>query len=593
MATEQAVRYDAFISYSRKDEKFARKLEAALERYRPPKGALADRQRLNVFRDVQDLVGNELVTSIQEALRQSRYLIVVCSPAARASQWVSKEVEAFAKRRGRDFVIPVLAHGRPNTEVRPDDATQDQAFPEGLCRCLEEPLAADFRDEQYPGETAAHRKTRRNEAKYQVLALLLAREKGELLQRQRAHRRRVQVTFGAVGVVAFLAMAALTTWALQNAAEARRQARLALSRQLAYQSTGLRTKDLVVSLLLAAAACSVANTAEARGALLDGLQQNPRLAAFFRGPRGFVHCVAFSPNGEMLAAGGEDSTVVLWDVASQQQIGTLEGHDDGVNCIAFSPDGRALASGSADGTVILWDVAGRRPRATLAGYGGGVNSVAFSPDGKTLASGSWDSTVVLWDVASRRRIGALEGHSSSVNSVAFSPDGMTLISGSDDYTVIVWHVASQQSLGQLEDHGESVWSVAFSPDGEAFASGSADSTVILWNSSRRRTGALEGHDMPVTSVAFSPDGKILATGSLASTVFLWHVESQPEFGTPQTGHVPSASSVALGPDGGTNASGDEGITPLKADVDVWIGKAKRIANRGLTSEERRRYLGTE
>src|SRR5262245_53321815 len=86
--------YDAFISYSRRDEAFAQKLEAELEQYRPPRG-LGSTRRLKIFRDVQDLVGNELSEAIQRALTQSRQLIVVCSPHSRRSIYVASEIDAF------------------------------------------------------------------------------------------------------------------------------------------------------------------------------------------------------------------------------------------------------------------------------------------------------------------------------------------------------------------------------------------------------------------------------------------------------------------------------------------------------------------
>ncbi|MEI6046916.1 MAG: hypothetical protein WCS37_21415 [Chloroflexota bacterium] len=90
-----------------------------------------------------------------------------------------------------------------------------------------------------------------------------------------------------------------------------------------------------------------------------------------------------------------------------------------------------------DSTIRLWDVASQKPIGEpLTGHGSSVYSVAFSPDGKTLASGSLDDTIRLWDVASQRPLGQpFIGHTSTVYSVAFSPDGKLLASGSDDKTV--------------------------------------------------------------------------------------------------------------------------------------------------------------
>ncbi len=147
--------------------------------------------------------------------------------------------------------------------------------------------------------------------------------------------------------------------------------------------------------------------------------------------------LAFSPDVHMIACRFVGAALILWDVNSEERKHTLTGHTPYVYCVAFSPDGRILAAGDLK-TVWLWDVVSGTSIYTLSGHTKSVNCVAFSPDGNTLASGSDDKTVRLWDVDSGVHKHTFTGHISSVKSVAFSPDGNTLASGSDDGTVLLW-----------------------------------------------------------------------------------------------------------------------------------------------------------
>jgi WD40 repeat protein len=274
----------------------------------------------------------------------------------------------------------------------------------------------------------------------------------------------------------------------------------------------------------------------------------------------WVRSVAFSPDGKTLVSGSEDQTMRLWDISSGQGLMTLQGHTDGVRSAAFSPDGKTLASGSSDQTVRLWEVSSGQGLMTLQGHTEGITSVALSPDGKTLASGSWDRTVRLWEVSSGQGLMTLQGYTNRVESVAFSPDGKTLASGNEDQTVRLWEVSSGQGLMTLHGHTRVVRSVVFSPDGKTLASGSEDQTVRLWDiSSGQGLMTLQGHTHIVRSVVFSPDGKTLASGSWDQTVRLWEVSSGQCLMTLQ-GHTGPIESVSFSIDGKTLASGSRDQT---------------------------------
>ena len=290
------------------------------------------------------------------------------------------------------------------------------------------------------------------------------------------------------------------------------------------------------------------------------------LLATLRGHYSEVYAVSFSPNGRTLASGGEEGTILLWDVADGSAKATLEGHTGSVFSVSFSPDGRTLASGSRDGTIRLWDVADGSAKATLAGHARRVSSVSFSPDGSTLASGGGDSTVRLWDVASGREKATLEGHTSSVSSVSFSPDGRTLASGSHDNSVRLWDMAGGREMATLAGHTNAVSSVSFAPNGRTLASGSWDNTVRLWDvASGLEKATLAGHTKWVNSVSFSPDGRTLASGSEDGTVRLWDM-TRDQITATLIDHENWVYSVSFGLDGQILAGGYGGSKILLWDV---------------------------
>ncbi|MCK9902588.1 serine/threonine protein kinase [Frankia sp. Cpl3] len=289
-----------------------------------------------------------------------------------------------------------------------------------------------------------------------------------------------------------------------------------------------------------------------------------------------VWTVEISPRGDLMATGGDDQVVLLWNVSdptSPRDLGTRAiTHLGRVEDVSFAPDGRTLAVAGEE-TLRLWDISNpTAPRALgepLTGYDGLMYSVAFAPDGRRLAAAGSGQAMILWDVADRARPRLLTRVDGNTASVAFAPDGRTAASG-DGTRAVLWDVTAAGSVhatAELPSVAAGwVYAIAFSPNGRTVATAGDASTVQLWDITRptepRRLGApLADHTATVPAAAFSPDGRTLATGSDDGTVLLWDVTDQAaprRLGEPLTSQS-GFSSVAFSPDGHmlVTAGGDQ------------------------------------
>ena len=338
------------------------------------------------------------------------------------------------------------------------------------------------------------------------------------------------------------------------------------------------------------------------------------------GHTGRVGEVAFSPDGQLLAAGGDDHTIKLWDVATAREIRTLCGHAGTVDTLAFSPDGQTLASGGKDHTVRLWQVATgeqRRviqspsnfwrlafhPKGRLLAGGGddgavhvwdaadgtprfedrhahpGDAKVAFSPDGKTLAAGN-NAEVKIYDADTFKQLNTIPTGAGGL--LAFVPDGRSLLTGLSYYapgsvpTVKRWETDTGKELPALILPDEQGWvHYRLSPDGKTLAAASYDQRILrLYDASTGlpRFPAAPGHASVVGGVAFSPDGTALASCGSDGNDILWDAATGKKRLT-LTGRRGRAVDVAFSPDGKAMASGS-----VDGKVFLWDAARGRFLN---------------
>ncbi|HEX3355946.1 MAG TPA: hypothetical protein VHS31_03100, partial [Tepidisphaeraceae bacterium] len=275
--------------------------------------------------------------------------------------------------------------------------------------------------------------------------------------------------------------------------------------------------------------------------------------------------MTFDPQGKILASGGGDKTVKVWETRSGRLLHTLEGHQHAVLSVAFDPQGEILASGGGDKTIKFWEVRNGKLLRTLEGHQEKVYSVTFDPRGMMLASGSVDKTVKLWEAPSGKLLRTLEGHTASIDIVAFSPDGRLLASKGRDQTIRLWSCETWQTVAIIpEPATPALWipALAFHPTRSLLATAGSElgkplsersGAIHIWEldfdvlSSQRATPTVTYSSVKVVLVGESNVGKSylahrIATGAspaqgvIKSThgMKFWPLEPAPSGSMPTT-----------------------------------------------------------
>jgi hypothetical protein len=295
------------------------------------------------------------------------------------------------------------------------------------------------------------------------------------------------------------------------------------------------------------------------------LSANPEVRKFTLADK--VNCVAFTPDGKRLLAGGADRMLSLLDVKTGKLVASQKLANE-LHSLSCTADGKYAVTLDGDRLVISWEVDGLKnhrsinhgylvagvavawdnrvltvhkdmkpsffhamidPERSMSGVAlpPGTNSTcgAASEEGNTVAIGTQDGVIEVSVYPQRNQVSRqqhLHGHTKEVLAVALSKDGRWLLSGSADKTARLWDAVTGQVVHVLKGHAEPVAAVALSADGRVIATGSADKTIRLWDvKSGRELSRLTRHSGAVTGLSVAADGRQLLSSSADRTVRLW------------------------------------------------------------------------
>ncbi len=560
---------DAFISYARQDQDFVRRLYTALHA-----------QNRDIWVDWQGIPPT--VAWLQEvfaAIEASDTFIFVLSPDSIASHVCGLELAHALEKHKR--IIPVVYRQVEPGDVHPSLAALNwiffrdtDDFDHAMQKLLE---ALDLDVEYLHTSTRILLRAQVWESKQKNASFVLrGRELAEaiswytqssqkqprptrlqieyiLASRKIVRSQRSRMMTGISGILALIIiLSSIGIWqreqALTSGKAANQNRTLALSRQLASQANSYLDSRLDLSMLLSIEAERTADTVEARNSLLRALTYQPYLTTLFTPTQSGSDGFAISPDGSLLAIGGDDQTVTFWNVASKQISGsplhdTLAAAQNAstanpipVTSLAFNADGTLLAtaSGALSSTVTIWDVATRRLHSNPLPASIGVSDIAFSPKGRLFAYGIINGTVNVWDLQANHSIATFptwpdnsDPHAKTV-SLAFSPDGKMLAVASDDVAefqstfVTIWDVASHQVITTFHiDDTLGGTSLVFCLGGKVLAIGGNSGAIHLWDAQTRQiittlTPAPSLSSSPTPSslagtyLAVSSDGQLLA-----------------------------------------------------------------------------------
>lgn len=627
-----------FISYSRRDLNFAKKLYDALRQ-----------RRREAWVDLEGIEpSEEWLNKLYTAIDTSQVFVFVISDDSLRSSHCEDELRRALENNKK--LIPILYREVDTAKVPPSiaklqwisflDESQFEARFDDLIRAIDTDLewnrehtrllvrAREWDQKNRDRSYALRGKDLRDAEQWLLGSGKSTDRQPSALQTEYIgasallQKRSRNLLLAGVSAAAVIA-AVLALVAFYQRHQAQENARQALSRLLASHATNDVDRNLNLTTLLAIAGYQQAPTFEARQALWTVTHARPHLAKYFYGHTSRIHRLALDSQGGILAAASIDGRVVVWSVATGRVVFRAEQGGKSQPVIAISAQAKLFAIGLADGSVHLLELNDWRPvERAFAQDKTAIGALSFSADGQWLAWGDVSGAVRLRDTRGRGPLcAAAPRHKAAVIALRFAPDGQSLATLDSSGTTLFWHVGqcrlitevtveaggrfgaisfdlSKAALSQegfpevlLTDlsnrtmerlpisQSDFIMSLDFHPTEARAAIGSRDSLIHLWQPNGNKiVQSLRGHRAEVTGVVFDATGRRLASGTLGGEVILWDLSARYPMESVRSLPQPGLASVGFLPDGqrviGTTRDGKATVWDRRTATSVSLAAAR-------------------